>query len=325
MSSNKLTALNLSGLDNLVYLDASDNQIESLSELEGWLSNHGRSGDLSGNPGYSGDDVYTPNPDQTPNIDEDNLEESKPEGDPIAGDSTDNDNPSAGKEEGAGDGSSDASRETEDPEIESDNTSDKADDANGISSLDSFGFFEHVGAEDAIEILESCKYASYTQKGDPDDATNMANVLATMDLIREGNALRALHGAGELLITHELMAMAQANANYSDTIIAHSSQFRSYGTGENLAWNHDGDPYYQWYTQEKRNYEANNGGEVGHYFNLISHHYTATGFAICTRGTLRSWWDTYSQTFHEKIGTSEAYTVDEYEKMLLDYCNEALS
>lgn len=45
-----------------------------------------------------------------------------------------------------------------------------------------------------------------------------------------------------------MMATAIADANYSDTKVAHAQQFN---VGENVAWNYGSDPFIQWVDQEK--------------------------------------------------------------------------
>ena len=88
----------------------------------------------------------------------------------------------------------------------------------------SFGFFEAMGSQAAIDILNNAKYASYTKKGDPNDATSLENMKVTFKWIREANRLRALEGLAPLKVTDLLMAMAQSNANWSDTNMDHSRQ-----------------------------------------------------------------------------------------------------
>ena len=201
----------------------------------------------------------------------------------------------------------------------------------------SYGFFEWLSEKDgnnAVYYLENATYADYTEKGNSKDATSLANMLATMDFIRECNELRTAVGLNELTITSELMAMAQSNANYSDVNVhQHSKQFSG---GENLAWGYS-DPFVGWYDNEKAimysaiangSYDGeeineeimeiltnvqNNGyvtysewmqvideyselsSAIGHYFNIVLNDYEATGFAICTKGAVYN--ITYSQTF----------------------------
>lgn len=176
----------------------------------------------------------------------------------------------------------------------------------------SYGFFEYVGAADAIDILDHSRYASYTHKGEQTDATNLENMKASISFMKECNELRKLHGLNELKVTYEMMAMAQADANYSDFNIEHAVQFY---VGENLAWGYS-DPFVGWYTEEKINYETQNGGQVGHYLNIINRGYKVTGFAINTRGS--KYRITYSQVFDYDIDEN-AMTVDEFEALFNAY------
>lgn len=114
------------------------------------------------------------------------------------------------------------------------------------------------------------------------------------------------------------MAMAQANANYSDVKIRHSGQFNS--IGENLAWNYGSDPFIQWYDEEKEEYENgnNNYNDIGHYLNIINPDWTTTGFAITTRGSARGW-DIYGQTFSRSYNTENAMSVSEYKARFDEY------
>lgn len=103
----------------------------------------------------------------------------------------------------------------------------------------SFGFFKAMGSQAAIDILNNAQYASYTKKGDPNDATSLENMKVTFKWIREANRLRALEGLPALKVTDLQMAMAQSNANWSDTHLNHSRQPHknpdSRGSAENLA------------------------------------------------------------------------------------------
>lgn len=90
-------------------------------------------------------------------------------------------------------------------------------------------------------------------KGDPADATSLNNMKATIQWLKRCNELRSQHGLAPLMVSDRLMAMAQADANYSDTVIGHAMQF---SLGENCAWNYGSDPFIQWYDQEKAQYEA---------------------------------------------------------------------
>lgn len=192
----------------------------------------------------------------------------------------------------------------------------------------SFGFFESVDATAALDALRNSTYADLTEEGDPDDATSLENMRASFAHMKRLNQIRSGLGLSELKVNDTLMAYAQADANFSDTEIAHAQQFGfSEATGntygENVAWNNGTDPYLQWYDEEKaafdQAYQVLAGGEVplgadayswyqqnrdavnswvdantgqssvGHYMNDINPGYKASGFAVCTRGSMYGW------------------------------------
>lgn len=181
----------------------------------------------------------------------------------------------------------------------------------------SFAYFQDKGATDALDALNNSTYANLTVKGDAADATSFENMLQTLQWIRECNRLRAANGLDPLLVNDEMMAMAQADANYSDTVVGHAQQF---SVGENCAWNFGSNPFTQWYDEEKAVYDAmENPGwtdETGHYLNIINPSYKTTGFAINTRGTMYPY--TYVQVFSFD---DSGVTVDEYERQLVEYYN----
>ncbi|MCI8528435.1 MAG: hypothetical protein HFH82_04655, partial [Lachnospiraceae bacterium] len=186
----------------------------------------------------------------------------------------------------------------------------------------SFAFFQDAGADEALDALNNSQYAELTIKGDADDATSFDNMLKSFQWIRRCNELREMNGLEPLLVNNEMMAMAQADANYSDTVIGHAQQF---AVGENCAWNWGKtDPFIQWYDEEKEIYDQMETpgwtSETGHYLNIIEPGYKTTGFAINTRGT--KYPCTYVQVFSY---SDDGITVDEYEKIVMDYYNSITS
>lgn len=170
----------------------------------------------------------------------------------------------------------------------------------------SLGFFSFVGAEDAVKVLKTAKYASSTKPGEESDATSLTNMAKSFDLMRECNQLRAKNGLKPLVVTDRLMAIAQSNLNWSDGHIDHSRQFN---VGENLSWNY-GDPFDGWYEAEK----ATNGG---HYLNIINKDYLTTGFAVCTAGRSKKYTVSHGQVF--SFSAEQTFTVDQYEKRFRSY------
>lgn len=181
----------------------------------------------------------------------------------------------------------------------------------------SFAFFETMGSSAAIQALTGSTYASRTVKGDPVDATSLENMKNSIQYMRECNELRARDGLGALQVNDTMMAMAQADANYSDTVVAHAMQFN---IGENCAWNGGNlDPFVQWYDEEKDEYEATGDpSNAGHYFNIIDSNYQTTGFAICTRRSMNRWL-TYTQVFDWAQSDPSNMSIDAYEARFLQY------
>lgn len=170
----------------------------------------------------------------------------------------------------------------------------------------------------ALEILNTAKYASFTHKGNPNDATAVKNMLASIPEMKKCNELRARHGLKPLRVTYELVAMAMSDANWSSSHIAHAVQFN---IGENLAWCPE-KPFTGWYDKEKALYEADpvkNKTAAGHYLNIIKQDYECTGFAIATYANNAYKQPCFGQTFLGETHDSKSMTVDEYERELTQW------
>ncbi len=181
-----------------------------------------------------------------------------------------------------------------------------------------FAFFKAKGAARALEILNTAKYASFTHKGNPNDATAVKNMLASIPEMKKCNQLRARHGLKPLRVTYDLVAMAMSDANWSSSHIAHAVQFN---IGENLAWCPE-KPFTGWYDKEKALYEADpvkNKTAAGHYLNIIDQKYEYTGFAIATYANNDYKQPCFSQTFLRETHDSKSMTVDEYERELTQW------
>ena len=199
----------------------------------------------------------------------------------------------------------------------------KADDALIEYHKGSFGFFEYVGAEDALDVLRNEKYASYTNPDKDDDATNLDNMKNSFDFIRQCNEIRADEGVDPesneslsvLKVTDHLMAVAQVYADYARTNTEHIHDFN---IGENIAWGYK-EPFKAWYDKEKEMYQSGNSDfeTIGHYRNIVNAEYFTTGFAVAQGGS-------YSidqvQTFYWEAENS--MTVDEYESRFMVYYNK---
>lgn len=153
-----------------------------------------------------------------------------------------------------------------------------ADAATEKISQGAFGFYEEMGATEALDVLNNAKYADATKKGSATDATSLENMKASLAFLEEYLELRAQEGyTGNTYVTDYYMAIAQSNANKSAETFDHC---RQYNVGENLAWGWK-DPFDGWYTEEKKLYEQDPGTtEAGHYKNIANSNYLYTGFAI---------------------------------------------
>ena len=178
----------------------------------------------------------------------------------------------------------------------------------------SYGFFQSVGATKALQALNSAKYGSYIHKGDSQDATSLQNMYKALDIIEKCNQLRAQEGKSELKVTDTLMAMAQADADYSVIAIGHAQQYQ---VAENCAFG-GSNPFDGWYTDEKNNYVTKNGGQTGHYLNIVNGQYTCTGAAY-TENAKGQYGDCYAQTFYFDANGDQTYTVSEYRARLQNY------
>ena len=203
------------------------------------------------------------------------------------------------------------------------------------------GFFEKMKSDKALAQLESNFKAkgdtnpisSYTEIGNPEDATSLENMKLAIETMKEGNDLRVkgdnnFPSMPALKITDELMAIAQVNANYSAVFSrGHSDNSGPalYAAGENLSWG-GGSPYTRssssWYTSEKAIYDNNPSasfGQVGHYLNIMNKTFLFTGFGTGQKNA--SYGIVNGQVFWG--GTNDtAYTYDEYKTRFMNYYND---
>lgn len=144
------------------------------------------------------------------------------------------------------------------------------------------GFYEYVGATEALQILKGegrynqkvqgtdNTFASYTHLGEEGDATSLDNVEFAVNLIKLGNDLRMnapdrVEGSNaKLKISLNLMALAEVNANWSarTNTIEHADKYgQANSWAENAAWGSLSDTelasssYNGWYTYEKKVYD----------------------------------------------------------------------
>lgn len=195
---------------------------------------------------------------------------------------------------------------------------------------DFFGSIEGGLGADAVKVLDLAPKRDHMSKGDPNDATSLANMKESIQWLKRCNEIRASIGLSALQVNYTLMACAQVNANYSASYThSHSQQFN---IGENLAWSsydNGWDPFDGWYYREKAIYDKavetgtydgvelpagwqNMSGyqlyqvapglyqSTGHYLNIIDSSYVYTGYAAShhiPEEATHSYKNTHSQTF----------------------------
>ncbi|MBR3312508.1 MAG: hypothetical protein IKG18_00060 [Atopobiaceae bacterium] len=200
-------------------------------------------------------------------------------------------------------------------------------------------------------------FASFTQIGSATDATALENMLEALDWIEYCNEnYRTPNGLPAYLVSDNMMASAQRNANFSTTYYQHaldSSGFMNMAEeggnamAENLYYTGIGkeEAYRGWYDEEKaifdaavaenpsleqyrgnlrglRGVDTNLASQVGHYFNLASPTYTVTGLGLnsgVNGAALQQFihpWD------NDPTSAGTTYTVEEYRQRLQPYYDE---
>lgn len=216
----------------------------------------------------------------------------------------------------------------------------------------SYGYFKSIHAEYPLYMMEDenlinkdnlyeCKLGADT------DPTNLDNMIATIDYIKQCNALRKQNGLNELKVDLSLVVIAQIDASGNIAQLEHNSKWTHlglYNCGENIAY---GPKYYNpfkgWYDSEYKLYQdAIASGKypnlenmtsmevystwpdlwekIGHYYNILDERYNYTGFALGQTVKVNPGCNDYSQTFGF-TGSDYTMTVDEYEKSLTSYVN----
>lgn len=179
--------------------------------------------------------------------------------------------------------------------------------ANQLRTQGTAGYFKYKGATGAYKILTDPNYSptvfSSIHLNGAEDATNLDNMIASKQYLEKCNQLRVSEGLPVLQVSDTMMAMAQADTDWSSANLAHANVFN---VDENLAWGPSGafDPFYAWYTQEKQNKVSHNGGETGHYENIVRPTSRNTGFALTQyHPTPNANYLFYGQTFTEAHAT----------------------
>jgi len=173
-------------------------------------------------------------------------------------------------------------------------------------SKGSYGYFEKRGDTQALTVFNDASvlgtdkngaaFNSFTTIGGANDATSLENMKKALDYIKECNGIRTGKGASGVIdgvdsnfgtqpalkVSSYLMAVSQVNANWlsNSGIWGHPSNngptWRY--SGENIAWTYQ-DPFIGWFKDEKNNYDTKNGGQTGHYTNIMSSDFAMTGLA----------------------------------------------
>lgn len=216
----------------------------------------------------------------------------------------------------------------------------------------SYGYFKSIHAEYPLYMMEDenltnkdnlyeCKLGADT------DPTNLDNMIATIDYIKECNAFRKQNGLNELKVDLSLVVIAQIDTSGNIAQLEHNSKWTHlglYNCGENIAYGSKHyNPFKGWYDSEYKLYQdAIASGKypnlenmtsmevystwpdlwekIGHYYNILDERYNYTGFALGQTVKVNPGCNDYSQTFGF-TGSDYTMTVDEYEKSLTSYVN----
>ena len=217
----------------------------------------------------------------------------------------------------------------------------------------SIGFFQEreaeQGATASIDDLlnESIKNAlaagnvdkGITHVGAEGDATSLENMKLAVSYLHECNELRASDDNNSgvdkepLVVSDILMLGAQVEANFAAEQYKHNTLFNGDWNGQILArMYNDQDPYYAWYTKEKKVYDEGRSGTTGHYKIIANpdgstlYRYTATGIGVNSVGgeensNAKTWMQNFVMKSSYKAAT---YSVDEYEAAFLEYYDRVM-
>ncbi|WP_194948897.1 CAP domain-containing protein [Actinomyces trachealis] len=221
------------------------------------------------------------------------------------------------------------------------------------------GFFESVGATDAVAALTTSTageggtaYREASFLGAAGDATDLESMRKALEAIRYANEFRAKEGLPPYKVSHNLMAAAQIYANWTSSkndLVHHegvkvdSEQYMQ-AEGENLAGGHNGlGAVEAWYAEKRIWDQAVKDGvvteadkanaykvftehedlyyRVGHYLNLVMPwDGTATGMGISdVPGHYRAVAGEYARK--DSPASAGAQDLDTYEKAFLSYYN----
>ncbi|MCI1915445.1 MAG: CAP domain-containing protein [Bifidobacteriaceae bacterium] len=224
------------------------------------------------------------------------------------------------------------------------------------ASTSTVGFFNKIGS--AATLLTDPSYQPWLKQhpeweklGVTNDSTTMANMLASVEGLRELNKLRASLGLGQLKVSAWLTADAQSHADYSGgeywDLGKYSHANQDYpnlplNSAENIAIDYSwAKAYKAWYDDEKviwdaaaaknpkltsylsdpsgayKLYKSNNAlyEQVGHYLNIIDPTLKVMGMAQSYSARMGQF--SYSQDMsYAAIKGEKLYTVDEWEALV---------
>lgn len=141
-----------------------------------------------------------------------------------------------------------------------------------------YAFFESVGANDALDVLNSSEYNSALEPSKTGDAGSLECMKRSIDFLNEANQLRGNEEKPELQVSYKMIALAVLN---NDMTAASSQGSNNTGLDEDLAFGYD-DPFRAWYDDERES----NGGN---YRSLTNEDYVVAGFAFSSKnGTVHN-------------------------------------
>ena len=162
--------------------------------------------------------------------------------------------------------------------------------------LGAFGWFEDMGkeGEEPLYILNNCTYHNRIQKGNPNDATSVANVRKAFEKMKESNKYRDKTGAPHFKTSYILMAMGMANADATAMQETHTRQNYEYYCADNLSWGYS-DPFYEWYYND-----ASSGNS--HKRAIDNPEHVVAGYGVCFK---RGSYDKYSRCDVQVFGCNK--------------------
>ncbi len=183
-------------------------------------------------------------------------------------------------------------------------------------------------ARQAIEVLDTTSFKSYTKEGSETDATDLTlmkyclELLPTMEKDRAGD--ENFTNLPPVKVWSRYMARAQVNCNASSQTNAHMGYDAGCsidGGGECLAWGYS-NPFDGWYDREKEIYNTKEDAdfnEVGHYL-IVCGGGSSDQYIVGLAGNSTDWFTT-CLTAGGWSAEENAYTVSEYSNMFMQYYN----